>query len=173
MLQVTQALPEGLTDLEVGELHAFLGGPTLLHLPGRRTPPLFVSVLLHGDEDWGWRALRSILRQSFRRPLPRALSLFIGNTAAAAEGVRYLPEQPDYNRIWTGAGAGEGPERQMARRVVDAGEPRFFFQYAQQKLGAFRPLGVQHVLQGFEPLGRLGRVAVQRLAEWFLFQILF
>lgn len=119
MLRVAEQVPPQLTDLEVRELHAFLGGPTLLHIPGRRTPPLFVSVLLHGDEDSGWRAAREILRKSLAGILPRALSLFIGNTAAAAEGVRYLPEQPDYNRIWTDDGAGEGPERHMARRVVE------------------------------------------------------
>ncbi len=119
MLRVTDFVPPGLPDREAGELHDFLGGPTLLHLPGRRTPPLFVSVLLHGDEDSGWRAMRDILRRSLERPLSRALSLFIGNTAAAAKGVRYLPEQPDYNRIWTAEGAGEGPEVHMARRVVE------------------------------------------------------
>jgi hypothetical protein len=34
--------------------------------------------------------------------LPRSLSLFVGNTAAAEQGVRHLPEQPDYNRVWPG-----------------------------------------------------------------------
>ena len=32
--------------------------------------------------------------------LPRALSVFIGNVAAATAGVRFLPDQLDYNRVW-------------------------------------------------------------------------
>ena len=50
--------------------------------------------------------------------LPRALSLFIGNVAAAAAGVRHLPEQPDYNRIWPGAESRPTPEHAMMRQVV-------------------------------------------------------
>lgn len=117
MLTVTDRLPKGLLDLETRELATAVRGPTLIHLPGRRRPPLFVSVLLHGNEDVGWRALRELLNRYAGRELPRALSLFIGNVAAAAEGKRFLPGQPDYNRIWTG----EGGEREggMTGQVVD------------------------------------------------------
>ncbi len=119
MLQVKTGLPEGILDCTERELHSLLGGPTLFHLPGRRTPPLFVSLLLHGNEDSGWRALREILRDSRVRELPRALSLLIGNTEAAAEGMRYLPGQRDFNRIWPGGGrTGQGPEELMALQVV-------------------------------------------------------
>jgi len=44
-------------------------------LPGRRPTPLFVSVLLHGNEDSGVVALQSVLRAYAGRRLPRALSI--------------------------------------------------------------------------------------------------
>lgn len=123
MLKQIDHLPEGLLQLDATQLHARLGGPTLLHLPGRREPPLFVSVLMHGNETTGWSAIRQVLRrylgQDGSLDLPRSLSLFIANTAAAAEGVRHLPGQPDYNRVWPGSDASDSIEARMMRRVVD------------------------------------------------------
>ena len=74
-------LPDGLLERDARRLHEVLPGPSLIHLPGRRPDPLFVSVLLHGNEDTGWLAAREILRKYRESPLPRALSLFIGNVA--------------------------------------------------------------------------------------------
>ena len=116
MLTVLESLPPGLLALEAHELHRVLAGPTLFHLPGRREPPLFVSVLLHGNETTGWIAVREVLRRWEGRSLPRALSLLVGNVAAAREGVRRLDGQPDHNRIWDG---GETPEHHMAREVLE------------------------------------------------------
>lgn len=115
MLNEWNALPPGLLSLSASELHRVLAGPTLIHLPGREPAPLFVSVLLHGNEDTGWEAVRSLLADYTERELPRALSLFIGNVAAAREGLRHLSGQPDYNRIWKG---GDGPEFTMAAEVL-------------------------------------------------------
>lgn len=120
MLSVLDHLPTGLLGLEAVRLHEALAGPTLIHLPGRRPEPLFVSVLLHGDEDTGWYAVRALLRKYQGRELPRALSVFIGNVAAGRACVRFLPGQPDYNRIWEDLPGTAGlPERQMMRRIVD------------------------------------------------------
>lgn len=118
MLTITDALPHGLLQASADELADLLPGPTLLHLAGRRPAPLFVSVLLHGNEDSGWLAARSILRKYAEAGLPRALSLFIGNVAAARVGLRHLDDQPDYNRIWPGATDDGRPEHAMARQVV-------------------------------------------------------
>jgi succinylglutamate desuccinylase len=115
MVYELEALPDGLLALTARELHRLLPGPTLIHLPGRQSAPLFVSVLLHGNEDSGWEAMRQLLQEFAGHELPRALSLFIGNVAAAQAGVRHLPEQPDYNRIWQG---GESAEAAMAADVV-------------------------------------------------------
>ncbi len=118
MLTIADALPDGLLRASAGELADLLPGPTLLHLAGRRPAPLFVSVLLHGNEDTGWLAVQALLRKYAEAGLPRALSLFIGNVAAARAGVRRLDEQPDYNRIWPGAADDGRPEHAMARQVV-------------------------------------------------------
>lgn len=117
MLNVREHLPDGLLDRGATELHEVLAGPTLIHLPGRRPEPLFVSVLLHGNEDTGWLAIRGLLREMRGQELPRALSLFIGNVAAARARERFIDGQPDFNRIWA-AGAEPTPEQRMAREVV-------------------------------------------------------
>ncbi|MDQ2696551.1 MAG: M14 family metallopeptidase [Pseudomonadota bacterium] len=114
MLDIVDHMPPGLLEAAPDRLHDVLAGPTLIHLPGRREPPLFVSVLLHGDETTGFEAVQALLRR--QEALPRALSLFIGNVAAARHRRRRLDGQPDYNRIWA---AGDSPEHAMARRVLD------------------------------------------------------
>jgi len=122
MLNELEALPPGLLDLDATELHAALGGPTLIRLDGRREQALFVSVLLHGNETTGWEAVRELLRRyepgGGDAPLPRSLVLFIANTAAAAAGLRRLDGQPDYNRVWPGGDGGDSPEYRMMAQVV-------------------------------------------------------
>lgn len=127
MLHVYDHLPNGLLDLGPEQLHQRLPGPSLIHLPGRRPAPLFVSVLLHGNEETGWLAAREVLRKYAANGLPRALSLFIGNVAAARQGLRVLDGQPDYNRIWPGGVVSDRPEFHMARQVVEAMRARGVF----------------------------------------------
>ncbi|MFQ5993741.1 MAG: M14 family metallopeptidase [Acidiferrobacterales bacterium] len=120
MLNVINSVPEGLLELEAPRLHEVLPGPTLMHLSGRRPQPLFVSVLLHGNEDTGWLAVRELLRKYQDKKLPRALSVFVGNVLAARLRERFLPGQPDYNRIWeTNADRQPLPEHKMVRQVVE------------------------------------------------------
>ncbi len=116
MLKVLDHLPPGLADCPAEGLEEVLGGPTLLHLPGEQPDPLFLSVLLHGNEIAGWEAVRGVLRDFSEARLPRSLSVLIGNVKAARLGLRRLDDQPDYNRIWDG---GDSPEHQMARQVVE------------------------------------------------------
>ncbi len=117
-------LPRGLLDLPARDLHAFLGGPTLIHLQGRREAPLFMSVLMHGNEDVGWEAVRHLLHKyrpgGGNQELPRSLSLFIGNTSAAAVNMRRLAGQPDYNRVWPGSELPRTAEHAMMESIVDA-----------------------------------------------------
>ncbi|MGY2767651.1 M14 family metallopeptidase [Thermostichus sp. MS-CIW-26] len=124
MLTVLDHLPDQLLDLEAHQLYDRLGGPTLIHLPGRRDPALFVSVLLHGNETTGWQAVRQLLRHYAQRELPRSLSLFIGNVQAARHRQRRLDGQPDYNRIW---GPGSTPEHAMAQAVLQQMQQRGVF----------------------------------------------
>ncbi len=116
MLNVLDHLPPGLEDCPAEGLEEVLGGPTLLHLPGERPDPLFLSVLLHGNEIAGWEAVRGILRDFSEAKLPRSLSILIGNVKAARLGLRRLDDQQDYNRVWDG---GDSPEHRMARQVVE------------------------------------------------------
>lgn len=99
-LTVLDEMPEGLLQANARDLHLHLSGPTLIRLQGKGKDVLFVSVLLHGNETTGWDAVRELLLENKGRSLPRSMYLFIGNVAAAAEGLRVLDGQQDYNRIW-------------------------------------------------------------------------
>lgn len=120
------ALPAGFLDCPVNRLDTLFEGPTLIRLEGRQSPPLFVSVLLHGNEVSGFLALQILLKQyrELREALPRDLWIFVGNVEAARYGVRRLPGQPDYNRIWAG---GDEPECRMAQQLLSelANHPLF------------------------------------------------
>lgn len=119
MLTIIDTLPIDLLDVDAHQLHEVLAGPTLIHLAGRRSPPLFVSALLHGNEDVGLKAIQQLLKDYADRELPRSLSIFIGNVEAARHGLRRLEHQPDYNRIWLDTLAGDTPEHQMVQKVKD------------------------------------------------------
>jgi hypothetical protein len=89
-----------LNDVPAVLIQQILPEPTLIHLPGAEPEPIFVSILLHGDEDVGLKAIQQVMKSYRGRQLPRALTIFIGNVEAASAGVRYLPHQLDYNRVW-------------------------------------------------------------------------
>ncbi len=127
MLHILHELPPGLLTADVRMLRNHLSGPTLIHLPGRQPQPLFVSVLLHGDETTGLQAIQALLRSYQTRQLPRALSLFVGNVDAACVGMRRLDGQPDYNRIWPGGAVAACPETQLAGQVWEAMRRREVF----------------------------------------------
>ncbi len=123
-LTVLDRLPDGLLHLSATQLHQVIPSLTLIHLPGKQEPPLFVSVLLHGNETTSWLAIQALLREYAGGELPRALSLLIGNVEAARYGQRHLPHQPDYNRIWQ---PGDRPEQRIAQQVIDAMRSRGVF----------------------------------------------
>ncbi|MFQ5643968.1 MAG: M14 family metallopeptidase [Thiogranum sp.] len=127
MLHVHDALPDRLLEVQPTQLAELLGGPSLIHLPGRRTETLFVSLLLHGNETTGFRALQSLLKRYQDRELPRALSIFIGNVEAAKDGLRRLAGQPDYNRVWPGSEHQDSPEKRMMEEVFNIMRQRPLF----------------------------------------------
>ena len=100
MLHRLDHIPDGLLDCSASELAGIISDTTLIELPGDRTPPLFLSVLLHGNEPTGLAVAQNILKKYAGGSLPRSILLFIGNVKAAAEDKRRLDDQPDYNRIW-------------------------------------------------------------------------
>ncbi len=120
MLTVLDSLPDRFLDLPAERLHEILNGPTLIHLTGKRERPLFISVLLHGNEVTGVGAIQQLIRKY--ETLPRAISLLIGNVKAARHGTRRLDDQPDYNRIWKCDS--DNPESVMARKVIKIMEER-------------------------------------------------
>lgn len=118
-LKVLNEVPPGLLDAAATQLAELLGGPTLLHLPGRREQPLFVSALLHGNEDAGLAAVQRVLRKYQHAELPRALSVFIGNVEAARYRLRRLDGQADYNRVWPGVRREGFAEELLTAQVVE------------------------------------------------------
>ncbi len=128
MLTELNHVPEGFEDCSPENLQSVLSGPTLIHIEGRRKEPLFVSVLLHGNEPTGLLAIQLFLKKNHGKTLPRSISIFIGNVTAAMEGARHLEQQPDYNRIWPCQDChlenetdnqDDTPEHAMMKTIVD------------------------------------------------------
>lgn len=127
-------LPAGFLEARAGALHRLLPGPSLIRLADQRGSlerPLFVSALLHGNEETGLLAVQRLLRKYQRNEakngfeLHRPLFVFVGNILAARAGRRFLQGQADYNRIWpgteheAGADAPYAAEIDMAARVTE------------------------------------------------------
>jgi len=124
MLTVLDRLPQGILSLTSRELYRILPGPTLIHIQGEIAEPLFVSVLIHGNEESGWEATKKLLVNYAGNELPRSLSLFIGNIDAARYGKRFLAGQQDYNRVWKG---GHSAEHMMMQEIVHDMQQRNIF----------------------------------------------
>lgn len=112
-----ERLPDGFVDAPVERLGDILPGPSLIRIEGEPGPPLFVSILLHGNETTGFDAMQRLLAgyDAPRRLLPRPVLLFVGNVAAAGCGLRSLDGQADYNRIWHDD---RYPEHRLALEVL-------------------------------------------------------
>ena len=111
--------PDPLLNAPASELWRYLRGPTLFSIPGRQAEPIFVSVLLHGNEDTGWQAIQALLRERRGAMHHRPLTLFVGNIEAARARVRTLPGQEDFNRAWPGTERPDTPVAHLMRDVVD------------------------------------------------------
>lgn len=130
MLKLTELseLPAGFFALKSPrELHTLMPNPSLLHLKGRREPCLFISVLLHGNEDTGFFAIQQLLHKYQELPLPRSLSIFFGNIEAATFARRRLDDQPDYNRVWPGGDIQDCEETRLMQQVTDIMADRGMF----------------------------------------------
>ena len=94
--EIRQQFDERLFAVEARELHHVLTRATVFDLRRDAVRPIFVSTLLHGNETSGWDAVRRFIAD-----FPDAsIALFIGNVDAAAEQMRHLSSEPDFNRIW-------------------------------------------------------------------------
>lgn len=126
-IDIFNKVPDGLLDIQPPGLYTLLNNPTLIHLSGQRPETVFVSVLLHGNETTGFNAIQRLLKAYQDKPLPRHLSIFIGNISAARLGQRRLPKQPDYNRVWPGGEDGDCPEAKLMQHVWDEMRQRDLF----------------------------------------------
>ena len=121
MAYINQAnhFPKELLSVKPESLHSLIPEPTLFHLAGKLKQPLFISVLLHGNEVTGFLALQKLLVKYQQQELPRSLSFFLGNTKAASLGLRHLDDQPDFNRIWPGSELEQTTESIITQEIVD------------------------------------------------------
>ena len=124
---VLDCVPPQFLDCPPERLIEVLLRPTLFDLKGRDPRPLFVSVLLHGDEETGLEAVQELLRRHLSKGLSRSLLLFVGNVEAAAAGVRSLPSQRDFNRVWPGTPLAADAQTEMAQFVFDYAARRPLF----------------------------------------------
>lgn len=124
MLNEMNHIPDALLTANAEELSEILKAPTLFHLDGIKPQPLFICTLLHGNETTGFYAIQRLLNKYREQPLPRAISLFIGNVAAAKENQRHLETQDDYNRIWPGSYHSDSAEKDMMQIVTNIMQKR-------------------------------------------------
>lgn len=111
-------LPSAFLDIKAKDIAQLFKRPTLAHLPGPGST-LFVSILLHGNEDAGLFAVQDLLRRFPQGELPRGLSVFIGNIEACTANKRFLPGQVDYNRAWPGSELPPCETHELLAEVTD------------------------------------------------------
>lgn len=127
-LNIINKTPPALLEIENStDIYKVFDQPTLLTLDCKNCyvkevenkHPLFISVLLHANEDTGFLAVQQLLRKYEEHELPRSLIIFFGNIAASREGLRRLKGQPDYNRVWPGTLHPESDESRLMQEVVN------------------------------------------------------
>lgn len=107
-----------LKDLSDVEALLSLQRPTIVHIPGQdRTHAILISVLLHGCEPAGFRAM---LREFNSNTTPYAMDVYflIGNVESAQIPPyftnRLVPGKENYNRIWVKENSGSEGENLAA-----------------------------------------------------------
>ncbi len=117
-LEILQKIPQRFFDIDYRNIKQVFAKPTLLELTGAKKEPLFISILLHGNEYTGLLVMQQLLRK-YQQQLPRALFLFIGNVDAAAANKRCLPDQTDFNRAWPGTTLAPDTTTRLMQDVMD------------------------------------------------------
>lgn len=110
-------LPPALADIGPREIRRVFPKPALIEIAGERERPLFVSAMLHGNETTSFHVLQALARRYADARPPRSLQIFVGNVEAAEAGLRHLPGQPDFNRIWAD---GDSAHHRLVADVVAA-----------------------------------------------------
>lgn len=118
-LKIIDQIPKDFLEIKPEEITKLIECPTLIHLRGQKNQPLFVSILLHGNEFSGLIIVQNILKKYKHRDLPKSLIIFIANPKACEQGLRQLKDQPDFNRIWKG---GSSYEESLTKPVLKYAE---------------------------------------------------
>lgn len=118
--QLTQLseLPDNFFELEISHILEVFSTPTLIHLEGVKSEALFVSILLHGNEYSGLKALQALLAK-YPQNLPRSLYIFIGNVEAAQVNQRMIAGDTDFNRCWPGTELPVDSATALMQQVID------------------------------------------------------
>jgi len=121
-LNFIEKLPKQFLTVEHAKIKELFDAPTLVKIQGEKSPPLFISILLHGNEYSGLLIMQSILKKYYQngeRKLPRSLWLFIGNVGAADAGLRTLDNELDFNRAWPGTPHTQSPTTKLVAEVME------------------------------------------------------
>lgn len=116
-------IPQDLLTLQADQLHQRLPGPTIIEWGEGDLAPVFISLLLHGNETSGLNIAQNLWRKLLGGELQsrHPLIFFIGNIEAATQGLRHLPTQLDMNRIWSG---GVDQQALIAQEVLEIARQR-------------------------------------------------
>lgn len=98
-LSIVDGLPGEFFNLDPERMHTIFPNPTLIHIKGVSSRTVFVSTLLHGNETSGIKVLQEVFS---RGGLEANVLLLIGNVEAAKNNLRRMPNQVDFNRVWSG-----------------------------------------------------------------------
>jgi len=121
-LNILNEIPDAFLDISYRDIKKVFDKPTLVHFKGDKSPALFVSILLHGNEFSGLEIMQEVLKKyktTNGYKLPRDLWLFIGNVDATELGLRALDGQIDFNRAWPGTPNPETDTAKLIQKVVD------------------------------------------------------
>lgn len=117
-MKLLKSIPNEFYDLDFRDIKTVFPEPTLIELEGLKKQPLFVSILLHGNEYTGLKVMQTILKK-YQNGLPRSIFLMIGNVDAAQANKRCLPHQTDFNRAWPGTTVKADKTTKLMQEIMD------------------------------------------------------
>lgn len=121
-LTLRHDIPDAFLDIAYRDIKKVFDTPTLVHLKGDKSPALFVSILLHGNEYSGLIIMQEILKkykEAQGYALPRSMWMFVGNVEAASKGLRRLDDELDFNRAWPGTSEPDAPTSKLISEVME------------------------------------------------------
>lgn len=117
-LNLLTELPKGFFEIKSQNIKKIFPKPSLIYLKGSKQEPLFISILLHGNEYSGLIIMQNILKK-YVDNLPRPIWLMIANVNAAEKNCRYLEGQVDFNRAWPSTLMQENATTRLMQETFD------------------------------------------------------